>query len=102
MYFGADDNLDQGEHDGASGIGNGPSDGGAIRFVIDPASLQAWVDAGMAGDTTYLQTHPIPLVSFGTGECADGVCFSVHDRAAGRLPGRRRGGRTATPPTTRA
>ena len=30
VYFGADDNLDAGEHDGASGMGNGPSDGGAI------------------------------------------------------------------------
>jgi hypothetical protein len=77
VYFGADDNLNQGEHDGASGIGNGPSDGGAIRFVIDPASLEAWVDAATAGDTTYLQRHPVPLVSFGTGACADGLCFSA-------------------------
>ena len=76
VYFGADDNLSQGEHDGASGMGNGPSDGGAIRLVIDPASLQAWVDAVTAGDTSYLQTHPIPL-SFGMGECADGICSSV-------------------------
>ena len=76
VYFGADDNLNQGEHDGASGIGNGPSDGGAIRFVISPESLQAWVDATSAGDTTYLQTHPIPLVSFGIGACADGLCFA--------------------------
>jgi hypothetical protein len=75
VYFGADDNLDNGEHDGSSGIGNGPSDGGGIRLVIDPASLQAWVDATSAGDTTYLQTHPIPLVSYGMGACADGICF---------------------------
>ena len=77
VYFGADDNLDEGEHDGASGIGNGPSDGGAIRFVIDPASLQAWMDSVAAGDTGYLQTHPIPLISAATGECADGICSSV-------------------------
>lgn len=77
VYFGADDNLDQGEHDGASGMGNGPSDGGAIRFVIDPASLQTWLDAAMTGDTNQLQTHPIPLVSFATGECADGICFAA-------------------------
>ena len=31
VYFGADDNLSRGEHDGASGMGNGPSDGGGGR-----------------------------------------------------------------------
>ncbi|MEO7429658.1 MAG: hypothetical protein ABIY48_09795 [Acidimicrobiales bacterium] len=77
VYFGADDNLDRGEHDGASGIGNGPSDGGGIRLLIDPASLAAWIAAMSAGDTGYLQTHPIPLVSFATGECADGICFAA-------------------------
>ncbi len=77
VYFGADDNLDGGEHDGASGMGNGPSDGGGIRFAITPSDLQRWVDAASAGDSQYLQTHPIPVVSFATGACADGICFSV-------------------------
>ena len=77
VYFGADDNLDRGEHDGASGIGNGPSDGGGIRMYLDPASVQRWVDAVSSGDTASLQTHPLPLVSAGTGACADGVCFST-------------------------
>ncbi len=75
VYFGADDNLDRGEHDGASGIGNGPSDGGGIHVGIDPASLQTWVDH--AGDPGYLQAHPIPIVSFAMGECADGICSAV-------------------------
>ena len=77
VYFGADDNLDQGEHDGASGIGNGPSDGGGIRLDIEPASLQRWIDAVQQGDTAALQANPLPLVDFGTGACADGVCFSA-------------------------
>jgi hypothetical protein len=76
VYFGADDNLDEGEHDGSSGIGNGPSDGGGIRLVMDPASVQAWASAASIGDTDYLQTHPVPL-SFGMGECADGICSAV-------------------------
>jgi len=75
LYFGADDNLDGGEHDGASGMGNGPSDGGAIHVGIDPASLEAWIDH--AGDPAYLQSNPIPLVSFAMGECADGICSSI-------------------------
>lgn len=77
VYFGADDNLDSGEHDGASGMGNGPSDGGGIRFVISPDALESWISEVTAGNSGYLQTHPLPLVSFGTGACADGICFAA-------------------------
>ena len=76
-YFGADDNLDSGEHDSSEVIGDGPSDGGAVVFNIDPASLQAWLDAAQAGDASYLLTHPIPLLDAGAGSCADGICESV-------------------------
>ena len=77
VYFGADDNLDHGEHDSSDQIDNGPSDGGAIRLDVDPATLTIWLAALTSGDAAYLLTHPLPVVSAGTGACADGVCASV-------------------------
>ena len=77
VYFGADDNLSQGEHDSSSAIGDGPSDGGAIVFNVDPDSLEAWAAALESGDTQYLLTHPLPLIRAGMGACADGICPSV-------------------------
>jgi hypothetical protein len=77
VYFGADDNLSNGEHDSSSAIGDGPSDGGAIVLDVDPASIDRWVAALMAGELQYLLTHPLPLVRAGTGACADGICASV-------------------------
>ena len=80
VYFGADDNLDSGEHDSASEIGDGPSDGGAIQANVDPASLPAWIAALKANDSQYLLTHPIPLIDGGAGGCADGICVSVQSQ----------------------
>lgn len=78
IYFGADDNLSGGEHDGASGMGHGPSDGGGIQLVaFDPASLDAWMAAVQGGDMAYLFTHPFPFLNFSMGACADGICFAV-------------------------
>ncbi len=78
IYFGADDNLSGGEHDGASGMGHGPSDGGGIQLVaFDPDSIEAWMTAVQGGDMAYLFTHPFPFVSFSTGACADGICFAA-------------------------
>ncbi len=77
VYFGADDNLDTGEHDGARGIGNGPSDGGGILLEMSPDSVERWLAAASSGDTATLQTHPVPLVTAGTGACADGVCMAA-------------------------
>ncbi len=76
-YVGADDNLDTGEHDSSPAISNGPSDGGAIAFNVDPASVDPWVAAVQAGDVAYLLTHPLPLVDGGFGACADGACLAV-------------------------
>jgi hypothetical protein len=76
-YFGADDNLDFGEHDSSEKVDNGPSDGGGIQANIDPASLTAWVAALSSGDAAYLLSHPGPLVSAGAGAGADGIMFSV-------------------------
>jgi hypothetical protein len=77
FYMGADDNLDNGEHDSSEHLGDGPSDGGAIVFNVDPASVAVWLNALATGDASYLLTHPIPLVDAGAGSCADGLCESV-------------------------
>jgi hypothetical protein len=77
VYLGADDNLDNGEHDSSSKIGDGPSDGGAVVFNVAPDSVGVWLAALMSGNTKYVLTHPLPLVDAGFGSCADGVCESV-------------------------
>src|SRR5881409_1553812 len=45
VYFGADDNLENGEHDGSPLMHNGPSDGGGIAIDIRPETATAWVNA---------------------------------------------------------
>lgn len=89
-FFGADDNLESGEHDGIpeqncedDGIGgeicyqntdlaNGPSDGGEIRLDVapdqdDPASN---VDPGNPDNVA-------PTTYAGTGACVDGICLNA-------------------------
>lgn len=83
VYFGMDDNTDNGEHDGVSGVEgacpgsttqtchsagvvNGPSDGGGMLLSIEPQWLMA--------PSTPTATHPEGLVNFSEGECADGIC----------------------------
>jgi hypothetical protein len=89
-FFGADDNLESGEHDGVpeqncedDGMGgevcydntdlaNGPSDGGEIRVDVtpdqdDPASN---VDPGNPDNVA-------PGAYAGTGACVDGICFNA-------------------------
>ena len=80
VYFGADDNLDLGEHDSSPQISNGPSDGGAVVVAVTPASLDRWAAALASGDQAYLLRHPLPLVLAGGGACADGICFSVQSQ----------------------
>jgi hypothetical protein len=84
VYFGADDNLDNGEHDGVNPtdyhgkdarVANGPSDGGALQAnthlqgsASDPASLISKnVDPSDMHD-------PLRAADAGTGACADGLC----------------------------
>lgn len=73
LYFGADDNLDAGEHDGVDGsagtkhAANGPSDGGAISAHLTPSALTRVPTA----------QYPIPWLGISTGACADGVCLDV-------------------------
>jgi hypothetical protein len=93
-YFGADDNLDSGEHDSSGFSNNGPSDGGAVHGGVDPATVAAWVAALQAGDTAYLLTHPAPLGA-GAGGCADGACASAQTRRGTMYQGTGSGRRDA-------
>jgi hypothetical protein len=77
VYFGADDNLESGEHDGSPLMSNGPSDGGAIMVKIDPAAAAAWVGSLQNLDVATLLSNPVPLAGGGTGACADGICFGA-------------------------
>lgn len=77
LYFGADDNLDTGEHDSSPQINNGPSDGGAIVVDVDPATASAWLDALAAMDAATILTHPLPVGGTGFGFCADGICVAL-------------------------
>lgn len=97
VYFGADDNLDQGEHDAARDWHNGPSDGGGVHANATPALFYAWLDGLMAaagGQPGYLLTHPVP-VDAGYGACADGTCASVQTNRNTAFQGGSKGGRDA-------
>jgi hypothetical protein len=75
VAFGADDNLDGGEHDGADGrkdtgtdqVQNGPSDGGAVQVHVRPAGAAE----------TPSQTNLIPILMVQFGSCADGICEDI-------------------------
>jgi len=77
LYFGADDNLNGGEHDGSDLVGPSPSDGGGVALDLTPDNVAVWMAALMTGDASYLLAHPAPFATFGTGACADGVCFGA-------------------------
>ena len=83
VYFGADDNLDNGEHDGVNPtvdhnkdakVADGPSDGGAAQAnthvqgnPTNPVTLEQNVDPSDPHD-------PVRAADAGTGACADGLC----------------------------
>jgi hypothetical protein len=75
VYFGMDDNNDNGEHDGegastsrqSQGSINGSSDGGAFILSFTPQTATAT-------PTTY---RPEALVNFSMGFCADGNCIAA-------------------------
>ncbi|MCU1463575.1 MAG: hypothetical protein JWO37_3650 [Acidimicrobiales bacterium] len=85
VYLGADDNLDNGEHDGVSGANgtagsvNGPSDGGAVLLNWHPGDGSTWL-ASVVADPNVLFVNPVGIADFGIGACADGVCFSLQTR----------------------
>src|SRR5256884_3057443 len=65
VYFGADDNLDSGEHDSSNQVSNGPSDGGGLEVNIDPAAASAWVAMLQAADAAGVLSAPAPLAHRG-------------------------------------
>ena len=79
LSFGADDNLDRGEHDGANGrhgsddSENGPSDGGALVVGWHPLAVTGW-------SPDQARTNPVPVADAGAGGCADGICVSAQTR----------------------
>jgi hypothetical protein len=77
VYFGADDNLDSGEHDSSEKVSNGPSDGGGMVVDIAPAAATAWLAILRAMDTAGLLAAPAPFANGGLGACADGFCIAV-------------------------
>jgi hypothetical protein len=77
VYFGADDNLDGGEHDSSPQVNNGPSDGGGMVYDVDPSTADAWMSALRAMDGSALLQRPLPVGSAGMGFCADGICGSI-------------------------
>lgn len=88
VYFGADDNLDSGEHDGASGTNGtaqsvvGPSDGGAVTVTWSPWAVQtilATLQQGVAsGDLAPVAQNPFPMATVAGGACADGICIGAY------------------------
>ena len=75
VYYGMDDNSDNGEHDGLgpnsakagqnnNGADNGASDGGSILLVLTP----------MKATDTPSQTNPEGAANASSGFCADGIC----------------------------
>src|SRR2546429_2531455 len=77
VYFGADDNLDSGEHDSSKQVSNGPSDGGGMEVNIAPAAASAWVATLQAADTAGGAAAPPARLTAGGPARADDVCVSA-------------------------
>jgi len=81
VYFGMNDNIDDGEHDSSSQVNNGPSDGGGAQLNVAPMSAAGWLTkvagSGYGPNVSYFLTHPLPAADAGVGFCADGLCFSA-------------------------
>lgn len=88
VYFGANDNLDTGEHDGVDGkygtaqSVDSASDGGDLLLTWDPGAVDAFPDAIEATadgrGPGALAEDPFPVATAGGGACADGACAGVY------------------------
>lgn len=75
LYYGMDDNSDNGEHDGEGPLSSpqthgsvvGPSDGGAVMIIFTPQRI---------GDSGTM-SQPEGLLNASTGFCADGICAGL-------------------------
>lgn len=84
VYFGADDNLDNGEHDGVNPsdfngqdaqLADGPSDGGAVQANTHPNGQLSKPGTLIADNVDPTDAHdPVRAADAGTGACADGFC----------------------------
>lgn len=87
IFFGADDNLESGEHDGIpetncepdgstcynnTDLANGPSDGGEIRVDAAPNTDDPLANFDFAYFDNILRTLYV-----GLGACVDGICFNA-------------------------
>jgi hypothetical protein len=77
VYFGMNDNIDNGEHDSSEQVDNGPSDGGGAQLNANPVSAADWLASLQSGGAQFFLTHPLPAGDGGVGFCADGVCMSA-------------------------
>jgi hypothetical protein len=73
VYFGMDDNTDNGEHDGVSGdpstdgVINGASDGGGMSLSVTP----------QGATNTPTGHNPEGAANYSMGFCADGICAAA-------------------------
>src|SRR5205807_4583891 len=87
LYIGADDNLDNGEHDGvnptvygSAPVANGPSDGGATQVNVHPQGDPRH-PASIGQNVAPRDGHnPVRAADAAMGACADGLCFAVETR----------------------
>jgi hypothetical protein len=84
VYFGADDNLDNGEHDGVNpddnggqdaAVADGPSDGGAVQANTHPQGSLGRPTTLFFQNVDVTDGHdPVRAADAGAGACADGLC----------------------------
>ena len=84
LYFGADDNLDNGEHDAVNPsdfggqdaqVADGPSDGGALQANTHPHGSLSRPGSVFFQNVDPTDAHdPVRAADAGTGACADGLC----------------------------
>jgi hypothetical protein len=83
VYFGADDNLDTGEHDGVNPsahhghdrpVANGPSDGGALQANVHPQGSVAQPTSLVSNVSPTDMHRPVGAADATGAGCADGVC----------------------------
>lgn len=86
VYFGADDNLDVGEHDSVNpqhdhnrdrAVANGPSDGGALQANVHPQGSASHPGSLVQNVDPSSQHDPVRAADAAAGGCADGLCFGA-------------------------
>ncbi|HZU79137.1 MAG TPA: hypothetical protein VE991_04410 [Acidimicrobiales bacterium] len=89
VYFGMNDNTDNGEHDGYTGTDGMPcytdpntgattdcNTAGAVNGASDGGGMSLWLTPYSATNTPSA-AHPEGLLNYSNGACADGICFAA-------------------------